>query len=37
MRGLELSASGKLNEHWDLFATYTYTDSANPEIQQPAA
>lgn len=27
VRGLELSASGKLNEHWDLFATYTYLDS----------
>ncbi|MCO1991755.1 TonB-dependent siderophore receptor, partial [Pseudomonas aeruginosa] len=35
VRGLELSASGKLNEHWDLFATYTYLDSETLKSSNP--
>ena len=27
VRGLELSAKGKLSERWDLFASYTFLDS----------
>ncbi len=33
--GVELSASGKLNEHWDLFATYTYLDSETLKSSNP--
>ena len=36
VRGLELSASGKLNEHWDLRHLHL-PRQRNPEIQQPAA